>query len=124
MKLFLAVTVKTHYVLNGLPYCGKLEDKEVHISLAQNVVEQLTLPLRNSGINVTTDNFFTSIPLAQSLMAQNISLLGTMRSHRREVPKEIVPKRQIGSTMYVFTGKVTLMSYQCKKKKNVILSPM
>ena len=83
--------------MNGLPYCGKLEDKEVHISLVQNVVEQLTLPFRNSGINVTTDNFFTSMPLAQSLMDQNISLLGTMRSHRREVPKEIVPKNRSGA---------------------------
>ena len=35
----------------------------------------------------TTDNFFTSIPLAKNLLAEKTILVGTIRSNKRELPK-------------------------------------
>ena len=39
--------------------------------------------------NITTDNFFTTLSLARELRKRNLSLLGTIRSHRREIPSAV-----------------------------------
>ena len=43
-----------------------------------------------SGCNITTDNFFTSHSLAKFLLGQNLTLLGTVRKTRKELPSEFV----------------------------------
>src|SRR5215510_6910537 len=48
------------------------------------VVKDLVSLRKNSGRNVTTDNFFTDISLAEDLLKININLLGTMRKTRED----------------------------------------
>ena len=89
MKLFLLVTVGTHYVLNCVPYCGRDVSGQNHVGLVQDVVKELLLPFHKSGVNVTTDNYFTSAELASDLATKDITLLGTMPKCRREIPGEL-----------------------------------
>ena len=38
------------------------------------------------GYNITMDNFFTSVELAQKLLDRRTSLVGTLRLNRKEIP--------------------------------------
>jgi len=47
---------------------------------------RLMQPYVGKGRNVTTDNFFTSLKLAERLKKSRTSLVGTMNPIRRELP--------------------------------------
>ena len=49
----------------------------------------------------TTDNFFTSIPLAKNLLAEKTILVGTIRSNKRELPK---PAKEEKNKMTLFSS--------------------
>ena len=55
--------------------------------------EFLTLSLlqlyRKADLNVTFDNFSTSLSLAKKLLQQNKTLVGTISSHRRDILNKI-----------------------------------
>ena len=67
-----------------IPYLGKDESRTT--GLGVHVVLQLTEPLSGKGYNVTTDNFFTCKSLADELLKRRLSLVGTVRLTRRELP--------------------------------------
>lgn len=123
IKFWLAADSTSHYVLTIQPYLGKEEDRQG--TVGESVVLKLTEPFKNSGCNVVTDNFFTSLSLSRSLKQQNMTLLGTMRSNRREIPTEMVKLRnrdRFTSTFaYHSDGDAMIVSYIPKKNKNVLL---
>ena len=41
------------------------------------------------GRNITTDNLYTSVPLANKLLDRGMTLVGTMRHNRVGLPKEV-----------------------------------
>ncbi|KAJ8417550.1 hypothetical protein AAFF_G00223930, partial [Aldrovandia affinis] len=86
IKLWLAVDVETKYMVNGFPFLGKDESQQSGEQWSENVVLKLVEPYLNKGRNVTTDNFFTSLSLANQLVAKNTSLVGTMNRARWELP--------------------------------------
>ena len=75
----------TSFVLRAFPYVG-IEEREV--KLGEHKTLSLMEPYRNTGLNVITDNFFTSLSLAKRLLQSNITMLAPMRAHRREIPPE------------------------------------
>ena len=67
-----------------------------------------------------TDIFFTSHSLAVELLKHNLTLLGTIRSHRREIPDILREKRRpVESSQFLFDheNNITLVSYISKKKQ-------
>ena len=69
------------------------------------------------------DNFFTSLSLANRLLQQKTTLLGTIIRNRWELPataKEILG-RQLYSTQVFTSGRAMLMVFATKKKKSVCL---
>ena len=74
----------TYYVLLAFPYVGKEEDL-VSTGLGEFVTLTLMEPYRNAGLNVTCDNFLTSLSLAKKLLQQHTTIVGTIREHRREI---------------------------------------
>jgi hypothetical protein len=46
------------------------------------------------GRNVIADNFFTSVDLADELKNKKLTLVGTMKQNKREIPQEFMPARQ------------------------------
>ncbi|XP_077300696.1 uncharacterized protein LOC143921322 [Arctopsyche grandis] len=63
-------------------------------------------------IGVTTDNFFTSVALADNLLDKGLTLTGTLRKNKREIPKEFLPSkhRLLHSSLFGFTSTKTLVS--------------
>ncbi|XP_018600224.2 piggyBac transposable element-derived protein 4-like [Scleropages formosus] len=122
MKLFLMCDVATAYTFNGLPYVG-CEGNRQNIGLADSVVKKLVEPVHHSGINVTTDSWFTSAELAADLLCKKITLLGTIHQRKPEVPREFLPckSRAVGSSLFGFCQKLAMVSYVPKKNKVTLL---
>ena len=76
-----------------------------------------------SGINITSDNWFTSSQLAADLLQKQIALLGTMRKNRRDFPCESTTgkRRSLESSLVEFSDRQTLVSHVPKKNKAVFL---
>jgi hypothetical protein len=116
LKYFMMCCSSTYYVLGIIPYCGK--DVITH-SLAFDTVCKLIRPVENSGRNVTTDNFYTSLNLARELRRKKLTLVGTMRANKRELPPFVLQKtcRDVGSSRFCYKKEATLVSYFTKHKK-------
>ncbi|XP_068250733.1 piggyBac transposable element-derived protein 4-like [Palaemon carinicauda] len=122
IKFWLVADAKSKYLLNGFPYLGKDESRPSNQPLSEYVVLKLTEPYTGKGRNVTTDNFFTSVKLAEKLLAKNTSLVGTVNRIRREIPISIRNTRDKQySSQILKHNQCTLTVYQCKKNKNVLL---
>ena len=86
IKFWMLVDNDTKYLCNAFPYLGKDELGSANESLPESIVMQLMSPYLNKGRNITRDNFFTSASLAQTLKANDTSIVGTISRTRREIP--------------------------------------
>ncbi|KAJ8975404.1 hypothetical protein NQ317_001944 [Molorchus minor] len=84
---------KTHkgFTWNMKLYAGK--ERDPNISVPTKTVMFLAEKLLNAGRTIITDNYYTSLELANQLLNQKTHLLGTLRSNRRGNPKEVVNKK-------------------------------
>lgn len=105
----------SHYMCNAIPYLGK---GTVQLSKGQTLGEVFTVELTKGygrrGRVVTTDNWFTSLPLALALRRNDLELVGTIKK-KPYLPKEVQTFRMNnGESVAVFDyeDKVTL---QCTK---------
>jgi len=102
------------------------ENNEVARELTSDVVCTLVQPISGQdrgGRNLTTDNFFTSVDLADQLKNKNLTLVGIMKQNKREIPQEFKPSRQRdeNSPSFGLTKNLTLVSYVPQKNKSVVL---
>jgi len=113
------------YMMNVKSYSDR-ENIEVAHGLASDVICTLVQPIsgqERGGRNATTDNFFTSVDLANQLKNKKLTLVGTMKQNKTEIPQEFKPARQrdVNSSIFEFTKDLTLVSYVPKKNKSVVL---
>lgn len=125
LKIFAMVDSKLYYTCNLGVYIGTQPDGPYSVDNSPAaVVQRLVEPIRNSGRHLTCDNWFTSVPLVQTLLSDyNFTFLGTMRKNKRELPLEFSNPsgRPIGSSMFGFNKDMTIVSYIPKRNKNVLL---
>ena len=67
IKFWLAVDVKSKFVLHAIPYLDKDDIRPPNQRFSDNVFTTLMKPFVSKGRNVTTDNFFSSVLLAKEL---------------------------------------------------------
>ena len=95
-----------------------------NIRLGERVVLKLMEPYFDMGLNVTTDNFFSSLELCKKLLVHKTTFIGTLRQNRREIPKEFLQQRlALYESRFLATddGKILMVNYQAKRSKNVVL---
>ena len=82
-------------------------------NLGQNVVIQLTSPLQGSGRNVTMGNYFTGVPLAKTMLQRKLTIVGTMKDCRREIPECMKPakSRETKTSIFGFNDQLTMVSH-------------
>lgn len=87
------------------------------------VVQRLCEPIYNTGRNVTTDNWYTSVSLAEALLQKGLTTIGTIRKNKKEIPPEfnILRDRNVMSSMFGFRDNMVLVSHVPKAKNNVLL---
>ncbi|KAL7868645.1 hypothetical protein SRHO_G00100290 [Serrasalmus rhombeus] len=127
IKFWIASDLKTKYMCNSIPYLGKDPSRPKGERVSEKVVMKLMEPYLGKGRTVTTDNYFTSLSLANRLTACNTTLLGTINSVRREIPLPVknAKGREVFSTQVYRSGDAILTVYAPKKNKTVcVLSTM
>uniref|UniRef100_A0A8C5HKK6 PiggyBac transposable element-derived protein domain-containing protein n=1 Tax=Gouania willdenowi TaxID=441366 RepID=A0A8C5HKK6_GOUWI len=126
LKFWVACDLKSKYICNVLPCLGKDPSRPSGERLSESVVMRLMEPFMNKGRTVTTKNFFTSLSLAQQLLSQKTTILGTVNKIRKEIPLSTRQTNRIQFTTQVFsTAGATLTVYAPKRKKTVyVLSSM
>ena len=110
------------YTYFSLPYAGKPEifvgdATKYYITgidkYSKYLVNDLFAPCKMQG-------YFTSVSLASKAFEKNITIVGTMRHDRKDIPKELksVAKREEKSVMYIYhtKDKIMVTSYIDKKK--------
>jgi len=122
IKIFAVVCSHCSYLFNASIYVGK-EGNTVTRDLAAKVVLSLSEPINNSGRNLTMDNWFTSVPLAEKLIERGITCVGTMKRNKPDIPAEFLAKRNRAplTSEFGFEGNKTMVSFVPKKMKAVIL---
>lgn len=126
LKIFMLTDSQSFFTYNMEIYCGTQPDGPYTINNAAcEVVKRLVTPISQTGRNITVDNWFTSIPLAQDLLQHyRLTLVGTVRKNKREIPTEFVQVKDkpICSSTFGFSkDKMTLVSYIPKRNKCVVL---
>ncbi len=87
------------------------------------LVDGLSKFLDLSGRNISLDRFFTSLPIAEYCLDKKITIVGTIKSNRKGLPKEVtgIANREAPSTkiLYQKNGKMmlTLQKVSPKERK-------
>ena len=88
VKFWLCVDTNSYYVCNAFPYVARQPGQDRQKQIDCNVVLDLLKPLYGSNRNITVDNFFTSALLAEELRKKKITIIGTLRKNKPEIPIE------------------------------------
>lgn len=123
IKVWWACDAKTKYPLQGKLYTGK-EGEQRETNQGENVLMSLANRYTNSGRTIIADNFFTTLDAAKRLSSIGLAYVGTIRSNKRCLPKEVKKdsKRPVLSSVFGFYDNlISLCSYVPKKNKAVNL---
>nr|CAH7750633.1 unnamed protein product [Callosobruchus chinensis] len=125
IKIFALADSKTFYVLNIEVYTGKQPKGPFQLNNSPGeVLKRLITPISGTGRNITMDNWFMSYPLSLDLINQhNLTVVGTVRKNKRELPQNLtnIRNREEKSSVFAFQEQITAVSYIPKKGKHVIL---
>ncbi|KAL4144046.1 hypothetical protein QTP88_006280 [Uroleucon formosanum] len=91
IKIFALVDSISYYTSNLEVYTGVQPDGPFRVdNSAISVTKRLVLPILKTGRNVTMDNWFTSISLAEDMLNIKLTIIGTLKKNKREVPPSFV----------------------------------
>lgn len=128
IKMYAVVDSRMFYTHNIEIYAGKQPTGPYQAKNdAHSVVTRLLRYCSVTGRNVTTDNYFTSVPLANDLVDNHrLTLVGTLRKNKREVPPIFLDTklRKSQSSMFAWgvnSNKCLLTSYVPKPGRNVLM---
>lgn len=95
LKVFALCDSKTFYVSNLELYCGKQPDGPYsnQSNTPFEIVSRLVEPYKGKNRNLTCDNWYSSYPLAKDLLKKKITMVGTLKKNKREIPVELLPNR-------------------------------
>lgn len=121
IKIYALVDSKSFYTSNLEVYAGKQPEGQFNFDNSPSaLVKRLSKNILNTGQNITIDNYFTSIPLADDLLANHrTTIVGTVRKNKKEIPPCFLytKDRDQPSTMFGFGEKKVLISYVPNKKQ-------
>ena len=123
IKIWWNCDAVSSYPLNGQVYLGKQANQAREVNQGARVVKDMVRPWFGTGRNVNADNFFTSVPLVEELLAQQLTYVGTIRKNKPDIPPEIQPSRarEEHSSVFGFTDQLTLVSYVPKRNNAVTM---
>ena len=119
---------KVPYTYSTLPYAGKPEvtgANDYYVTGCDGYTKWLVNNFQIYGTlqgrNISLDRYFTSVTLAEWCLERNITIVGTIKSDRKGIPKEMkeVADREEKSPAFCCSEneKTMLLSYTDKKKK-------
>lgn len=113
VKIFALVDSISYYILNLEVYTGVQPNGPFRVdNSAISVTERLVLPILKTGRNVTMDNWFTSVPLAEDMYKNKLTIIETIKKNKREIPPSFVctKNRPVFGSYFGFQKNKTLVS--------------
>ena len=84
-------------------------------------VLDLITPISGTNRNITANNYYTFISLANELKSSQLTLVGTMKKNKRCIPSSFLTKADAGTCQYALNANnFTLLSIAPKKNKRVV----
>nr|XP_022906140.1 piggyBac transposable element-derived protein 4-like [Onthophagus taurus] len=124
IKIVMLCDSSSKYLVDACPYLGK-GTQTGGLPVANYFVKELTKSVHGSNRNITMDNWFTSVDLADELLQKpyKLTMLGTIKKNKREIPPQLLETkgRNPKTSMFCFDRNKTLVSYEPKKNKIVLL---
>jgi Transposase IS4 len=101
----------------------KRRHERVEKSLATSVVLQLSEKYFDACRTLCTDNFYTSIDLAEKLLERDTHLIGTIRSNRKGLPTAVTKaKLKVGEVTAAHNEKGIVVLKWKDKREVMVLS--
>ena len=125
-KFWVLADVETKCVSNIDVHLGAQEkEQRGGVPLAEFVVVNLCKHIKGKGYNITCDNFFTSLSVAEKLASDKLSIVGTIRKNRRELCKKMTEPENKATYSNKFywhdSTNFLFVKYQATQKKSVCL---
>ena len=129
IKSFSFCESSSGYIWSSCLYTGKeltdklksIYDSSYHY-VATHIVLYLMKHLLGKGYCLYLDNWYNSIELAKCLIANKTDCIGTLRSSRKGLPKQLMrTKLNIGECVNAFDSESNLMITKWKDKMDVCL---
>lgn len=123
LKFYGLCDSKTFLTSNFEVYCGKQRLGPYDVSNKfYDIVQRLSQEIKRSNRNITMDNYYTSVPLADDLIKKGLTIIGTLKANKKEIPPQfITASREVGSCLYRFQYDKMLAFIQTKRNKCVLL---
>ncbi|XP_060846007.1 piggyBac transposable element-derived protein 4-like [Rhopalosiphum padi] len=119
IKIQALVYSRTFYTSNMEVYVGTQPDGPFKCDNSpSSIVKRLISPISKTGCNITMDNWYNSIPLANELLKNhNLTVMGTLRKNKREIPPVFLEtkKREVNSTVWIWKRPFTYNLYSKQK---------
>jgi hypothetical protein len=112
------------YMINFNVYQKKSENLD-NLSLGEKVVVNLSAPLTEHGYYLYFDNFFSSFPIMQRLLDNNIFRCGTFRTNRKHFPHDkLCPNKtlSLGQFDFASSGDITGYKWKDRSTKPVVVA--
>ena len=120
IKVWVRADATNGFVCALQVYTGKDGGQPEH-GLGHRVVSDLVHGLHGKNYHIFCDNYFTSVRLAEDLLASNLYLCGTTRSNRTDFPGDLKPKKpevkalRRGESLFRRKGNVVATVWKDKK---------
>ncbi|KAL6417637.1 hypothetical protein ACFW04_011818 [Cataglyphis niger] len=103
-------------------YTGKGENtSEIYGNKSTEIVMALCQDILGKGHTICTDNWYTSVNLAEKLIDMHTHLLGTLRKNRRDNPKEVVAQKLKRGDVIARENKNGVTVLKWKDKRDVLM---
>lgn len=122
IQLVMVCDNKSKFMLKAIPYLGRNTQPPPNMSLGHYFTTQLVKDCKNSNRNVTSDNWFTSLPLVDDLSENyGMTLVGTLRANKPYIPPDMLKKKvnPDGCTAFLFDKNVFLQTSSEEKQVGV-----
>ena len=113
-KLFCLCESESGYTYNFSIYEGK-QSSSSEYGISHDICMELMAPLLGQGYHLFTDNWYTAVPLAESLLFKGTNLTGFVCSKRKYLPAGV--KKNLAKSEIVAFRKNRLLCMGWKDKK-------
>ena len=91
IQLFSLVDPRCFYTINMKIYVGTPPGPYCFSTKTTDLVKRMCEPVFGTSRNITMDNWFTSYEIVKRMLEQHkITIVGTIRKNKRDIPKELL----------------------------------
>lgn len=123
LKIVTLCDAGNSYFFNGVPYTGPVPRVRGSLMIPTQEAIKLTTPIHGSERTITADNYFTSTELATEMLQRNLTLIGTVRRNRSEIPQRMLEarRRDLMKSKFLYQEDRMILSFVPRPRKIVII---